>query len=321
MFLTLKDRIGNLCDYTYNFTWQNNKIHPDSVIPSQVGTKYTFSDLVNELKKANEVHISGNVGKGLAYSMGVNLKHFGGTGDVEKAGKLFIEGDVSSEMGMGMAAGTIYVKGNLDEPFGNVVEVVSDEAGYRKFRSITDILRQGMGKDVLINNNYDAKRNQLILNDGIRRGTIAARCERDAIVTVKGDVYNGCGLLMQKGTIHVTGDSGMNTGAHLDGGLIVVEGTTGEFAGAYMKKGTIIFKDAKGYAGANMKDGVILSRNKVKVSNPVEELEMSQEDANIIRKHLGIGHVEAMSYHKYGIAKERLVRMRDGSVVVRRVGE
>jgi formylmethanofuran dehydrogenase subunit C len=222
---------------------------------------------------------------------------------------------------MGVAAGIIYVKGNVDATLGNVVEVVSDEAGYRKFRSITDILRRGIGKDVLIKNNYDSQKNQLILDDGIMRGTIAARCDRDALVTVEGDVYNGCGLLMQKGTIHVTGDAGMNTGAHLDGGLIVVEGTTGEFAGAYMKKGTIILKDAKGYAGANMTDGVILSKNKAKVSNPVEELEMSQEDANIIRKHLGIGHVEAMSYHKYGIVKERLVRMRDGSVVVRRVGE
>jgi len=321
MFLTLKERIDNLGDYTYNFTWQNNKIRPDSVIPSQDGTNYTFSDLVNELKKEKDVHIAGNVGRGLGYSMGVNLKHFGGTGNVEKAGKIFIDGDVSSEMGMGMAAGIIYVKGNVDTPIGNEVEVVSDEAGYRKFRSITDILRQGMGRDVLIKNKYDTQKNQLILDDDIMRGTIAARCDRDALVTVEGDVYNGCGLLMQKGTIHVTGDAGMNTGVHLDGGLMVVEGTTGEFAGAYMKKGTIILKDAKGYAGANMKDGVILSKNKVKVSNPVEELEISQEDANIIRKNLGIGHVEAMSYHKYGIVKERLFRMRDGSVVVRKVGE
>lgn len=320
MFLTLQNRIDYLCDYTYNFTWQSNKIRPDSVIPFQAGTNYTFSDLVNELKKGNEVHISGNVGKGLGYSMGVNLKHFGGTGAVEKAGKIFIEGDISSEMGMGMVAGLIYVNGNVEVPLGNVVEVVSDEAGYRKFRSITDILRQGIGKDVLIKNNYNAQKNQLILDDGLMRGTIAARCDRDDIVTVEGDVYNGCGLLMQKGTIHITGDAGMNTGAHLDGGLIVVEGIAGEFAGAYMKKGTIILKDAKGYAGANMKDGVILSKNKVKVSNPVEELEMSQEDANTIRKHLVIGHVQAMSYHKYGIMKEQLIRMRDGSVVVRKVG-
>ncbi|MCX9084449.1 MAG: formylmethanofuran dehydrogenase [Candidatus Methanoperedens sp.] len=321
MFLILKDKIDNLCDYTYNFTWQNNKIHLDSVIPSQEGTNHTFSDIVNELKKGNEVHIKGNAGKGLGYSMGVNLKHFGGTGGVEKAGKIFIEGDVLSEMGMGMAAGIIYVKGNVDEPYGNIVEVASDEAGYRKFRSITDILHQGMGKDVLIKNNYAAQKNELTLDDGIIRGTIAARCDRNGLVTVEGDVHNGCGLLMQKGTIHITGNSGMNTGAHLDGGIIVVEGTTGEFAGAYMKKGTIILMDAKGYAGANMKDGVILSKKSVKVSNPVEELEISQEDANMIRKNLGIGHVEAMSYHKYGIVKERLVRMRDGSVVVRKVSE
>src|SRR5659263_315577 len=167
MFLTLKERIDNLGDYTYNFTWQNNKIRPDSVIPSQDGTNYTFSDLVNELKKEKDVHIAGNVGRGLGYSMGVNLKHFGGTGTVEKAGKIFIDGDVSSEMGMGMAAGIIYVNGNVEVPLGNVVEVVSDEAGYRKFRSITDILRQGMGNDVLIKNNYDVQKNQLILDDDI----------------------------------------------------------------------------------------------------------------------------------------------------------
>jgi len=321
MFLELKERIDNLCDYTYNFTWQNNKIRPDSIIPSQAGTDYTFSDLVNELKKGRDIHISGNAGSGLGYSMGVDLKHFGGTGAVESAGKLYIHGDVSSEMGMGMVSGTIYVKGNVEQPLGNVIEVVSDDAVFRKFRSITDILCHGTGKDVLIKNNYDERKKHLLLDDGLLRGTIAARCNCEAIVTVEGDVYNGTGLLMQKGKIHVTGDAGMNTGAHLDGGLIVIEGTTGEFAGAYMKKGIIILKDARGYAGAGMKDGVILSKNKIKVSPPVEELERTQEYANMIIKHLGIGHVEAMSYHKYGILKERLIRMRDGSVVVRRVGK
>ncbi len=321
MFLALKDRVDNLCDYTYNFTWQNNKIRPGSIIPSQAGSNYTFSDLVDELKMGKEVHISGNAGKGLGYSMGVNLKHFGGTGAIENAGKLFIDGDVSSEMGMGMVSGTIYVKGNVEQPLGNVIEVVSDEAGYRKFRSITDILCKGTGKDVIIKNNYDERKKHLLLDDGILRGTIASRCNCEAVVIVEGDVYNGTGLLMQKGKIQVTGDAGMNTGAHLDGGLIIVEGTAGEFAGAYMKKGTLILNDAKGYAGANMKDGVILSKKKVSVSPPVEELNMAQEEANLIMKHLGLGHVEAMSYHKYGIVKERLIRMRDGSVVVRKVGE
>ncbi len=54
---------------------------------------------------------------------------------------------------------------------------------------------------------------------------------------------------------------------------------------------------------------------------PVEELSMAEEDAKLIMKYLDIGHVEAMGYHKYGLVKERLVRMRDGSVVVRRVGD
>ena len=321
MFLTLKDRVDNLCDYTYNFTWQNKKIHPKSIIPSQIGTNYTFSDLVDGLKKGQVVHISGNAGKGLGYSMGVDLKHFGGTGEAQRSGKLFIDGDVSSEMGMGMVSGTIYVKGNVEQPLGNLVEVISDDPDFRKFRSITDILCHGTGKDVLVKNNYDERKKHLILNDGILRGTIAARCNCEFFVSVEGDVYNGTGLLMQKGEIHVTGDAGMNTAAHLDGGLIIVEGETGEFAGAYMKKGIIILKDARGYAGANMKNGIILSRNKVKVSPPVQELETTQEDANMIMKHVGIGHVEAMSYHKYGIVKEKLIRMRDGSVVVRRVDE
>ncbi|MCX9082330.1 MAG: formylmethanofuran dehydrogenase [Candidatus Methanoperedens sp.] len=321
MFLSLKKSIENLCDYTYNFTWQNNVIRPDDIIPSQTGTNYTFSDLVSELKKGKNVHISGNAGPGLGYSMGVNLKHFQGTGGIEKAGKLYIDGDVSSVMGMGMVSGTIYVKGNVEQPLGNVVEVTSDEPGFRKFRSITDILCNGTGKDVLIKNNFDEHKRKLILNDRILRGTIAARCNCDSFVSIEGNVYHGTGLLMQKGIIRITGDAGMNTGAHLDGGLIIVEGETGEFAGAYMKKGTIILKDAKGYAGANMKNGLILSRKKVKVSPPVEELDMTQSDAKMIIKNMGIGHVEALSYHKYGILKEKLIRMRDGSVIVRRVDE
>jgi formylmethanofuran dehydrogenase subunit C len=52
MFLILKNKIDNLCDYTYNFTWQNNKIRPDNVIPSQADTKFTYSDLVNEYRSA-----------------------------------------------------------------------------------------------------------------------------------------------------------------------------------------------------------------------------------------------------------------------------
>ncbi len=321
MFLTLRERVDSLCDYTYTFTLNDSRNRPDSIIPSQQGTNYTFKDLVNELKSGGEVRICGGAGKRLAYSMGVDLKYLGGTGGAEKAGKLFIEGGVAAEMGMGMVSGVIYVKGNVKEPVGNVVEVVSDEPGYRKFRSITDILCKGPGKDILVNNKYDEAERLLILVDGVFRGTIAARCNCDSIVIVEGNTHNGTGLLMQKGIVHVRGDAGMNSGAHLDGGAVIVDGTAGEFAGAYMKRGALILNDARGFAGANMKDGAIYAKKKIRTAPPVEESAMSHEDAKLIMRHLGIGHVEATGYHKYGIVRERLVRMRDGSVVVRRVGE
>lgn len=319
MFLTLKERIDSLCDYTYTFTLKTSRFHPDSIIPSQEDTNYTFKDLVDELKIGGDVEICGSAGKRLAYSMGVDLKQFGGTGHVEKAGRLYIDGNVESEMGMGMVSGVIYVKGNVEEPLGNVVEVVSDEPGYRKFRCITEILGNGSGKYTLVKNKYDEQKKHLILNDGVLRGTIAARCNCDVLVSVEGDAYNGTGLLMRKGVVHIMGDAGMNAGAHLDGGVVVVDGTAGEFAGAYMKSGTLILKDAKSFAGANLKDGFIYAKKKIRTAPPVEELSMSQEDAKVIIRHLGIGHVEAMSYHKFGVVREKLVRMRDGSVVVRKV--
>ncbi len=319
MELELTESIDNLCDYTYNFTWQSNKLRPENVIPFQKNTSYTFKDLVDELRKGKDVRITGDAGKRLGYSMGVDLAHFGGTGAPENAGKLYVEGDVSSEMGMGMVSGEIYVKGAVEEPAGNVVEVASDEPGYRKFRSITEVLCRGLGKDELIGNDYDGQKRHLLLDDGVLRGTIAARCRCEALVTVDGDVYNGTGLLMQKGAVHVRENAGMNTGAHLDGGTVIVDGTAGEFAGAYMKKGVLVLKDAKGFVGANMKDGAIFSKKKVKTAPPVEELAMAEVDAKLLMKYLDIGHVEAMGYHKYGLVRERLVRMRDGSVVVRKV--
>lgn len=319
MFLALKERVDNLCDYTYTFTLHNSRFRPDSIIPSQQGSDHTFKDLVNELKSGGEVRIRGSTGKRLAYSMGVDLKFLGGAGLIEKAGKLFIEGDAAPEMGMGMVSGVIYVKGKVEEPLGNIVEVVSDEPGYRKFRSITDFLCNGQGKDTLVSNRFDALKKHLVLDDGVLRGTIGARCNCDAFLTVDGNAYNGTGLLMKNGIIHINGDSGMNAGAHLDGGTVIVDGMAGEFAGAYMKRGVLILNDTMGFAGANLKDGVIYARKKIRTAPPVEEIVISQEDAKVIMKHLGTGHVEAMSYHKYGIMRERLVRMRDGSVVVRKL--
>lgn len=315
MELELKDTVDNLCDYTYNFTWEDKKLCPDDTIPSQNGTEFTYKNLIDELKKQKDIWIYGNVGKRLGYSMGVDLKQLGGKGKTKKAGTIYVEGDVSSEMGMAMVSGTIYVKGNVEEPVGNVVEVVSDEDGFRKFKSITEVICKGMGKDELVGNSFDKKNKHLMLDDNVQRGTIAARCDCKALVTVEGDVYNGTGILMKKGAVHVMGDAGMNTGAHLDGGTVIVEGTTGEFAGAYMKNGTLILKDAKGFAGANLEDGIIYAESSISTSKPVEKLEMVEDDGKVIMKHLKNMQVEAMSFHKYGILKERLVRMRDGSFV------
>ena len=320
MFITLKERIDSLCDYTYTFTLKPGRLRPDSIIPSQEDTNYTFKDLVDELRSGGEVRIRTSAGKRLANSMGADLRQFGGTGGIEKAGRLFIEGDVSPEMGMGMVSGIIYVKGNVEEPLGNIVEVISDQQGFRKFRSITEILCEGIGNDSLIKNNYDVLKKHITLNDGILRGTISARCYCDSLVSIEGDAYNGTGLLMRKGVVHIQGNAGMNSGAHLDGGIVIVDGTAGEFAGAYMKRGALILNDAKGFAGANLKDGVLYAKKTIRTAPPVEELSMSQEDTKVIIRYLGIGHVEAMSYHKYGFVKEKLVRMRDGSVVVRKVG-
>src|SRR3990172_12710530 len=93
MEVKLKEPIDNLCDYTYNFAWQDNKIHPTDIIPSQEDTSFTYKELVNELKKGKDVRIYGNVGKRLAYSLRANLCI---SGEMERLKKL--ERYISMEM-------------------------------------------------------------------------------------------------------------------------------------------------------------------------------------------------------------------------------
>ncbi|MEZ5336282.1 MAG: hypothetical protein R2741_14170 [Methanolobus sp.] len=52
---------------------------------------------------------------------------------------------------------------------GNIVELEPDVSGYRKFRSITDILCNGTGEDKLLANDFDEAEKNLVLNDGISR--------------------------------------------------------------------------------------------------------------------------------------------------------
>ncbi len=315
--------VDNICDYTFDFHWQNNHLDPMSVVPDQSGTQFTYYDIVGALKEGRNIYIKGDVGARFAYSHGVDLKHSGGSGNPGYAGRVFVCGNVGEEAGMGMVSGTLYVSGDVVEPLGNIIEVVSDMQGYKKFRSITDILCNGLGADTLVLNTFNEKERRLTLDDGIVRGTIGARCDCMASIIVEGDAYNGTGLLMRHGTITIKGDGGMNTGAHLSGGTVIVLGTVGEFAGAYMKGGVLVFKNAKGYVGAEMKDGVIYSNKKVKTSPPSGKSKMKGKDSALIRNLLDIGRVESMLYNKYEVEEEKekyiTVHMRDGSVVRRKV--
>jgi formylmethanofuran dehydrogenase subunit C len=320
--IEITENTDYLLDYTFNFHWHNRLLDPDSVTPFQKDTELTYRDLVLALKSGDDVRIKGNVGKNFAYSMGADLQHMGGSGGMESAGRVFVEGDVGPEAGMGMVTGALYVAGSISEPFGNIIEVRSDVSGYRKFRSITDIVCSGPGDDVLLLNMFDPENNTLLLNDSILRATVGARCNRPATIRIEGRAHNGTGVLMREGTIIVNGDAGMNTGSHLDGGTVAVLGNVGEFAGAYMKSGVLAFKNARGYIGAGMSGGTIYSRSRVKTNSPVAKVRMGKEDVALMRRIMDAGRIDAGLYNKYELEPEKEkyieVRMRDGSIVLRK---
>lgn len=128
---------------------------------------------------------------------------------------------------------------------------------------------------------------------------------------------------MREGTVTVHGNAGMNTGSHLYGGTVAVLGSVGEFAGAYMKDGVLAFHKARGFIGAGMSGGSIYSRDKAKTGSPAAKVRMKGEDGALMRRLMGAGRVESMLYNKYEVEKEKEkyteVRMRDGSVVMRRI--
>lgn len=321
--LELTQPADHLCDCTFNFHWQGGKIDPHSVIPHQAVSTYTYNDLVDALKKGGNIRIKGDVGNRLAYSAGADLAHVGGTGRPEPAGRIFVNGNVGIEAGMGMVAGTLYVSGIIEEPVGNIIEVASDVNGYRKYCSITDVMCGGSTDQLSGANSMDRESATLTIRDNVLRGTIGARMDCRGTVIVEGDAFNGTGLLMRRGTVRIKGNAGMNTGTRLCGGTVVVDGTADNFAGAYMKSGSLIINNAAGYAGAGMTGGAIYSRKKIRVSPPAAEGKKNAENSTMLRRILGIGRLEAMLYNKYevGQIKEEYVKvnMRDGSVVMRKV--
>lgn len=317
MHLTLTSPVDCLCDSTYNFFWQHKgaELDPDAVIPHQLDTDYTYRQLVDELASGRNMHILGSVGKRFASSLGVAIAYFGGSGKSICAGSVFVDGDIDTRCGISMVAGAIYVSGNMAEPMGNIVEVVSDMGGYKKYISITNILHN-VAEDNDVGNGGDSRsvmfaddRNSfdgttLILGDGVMRDTVAARLDVDVTVIVKGDVSLSTGILMRKGKLIVEGDAGMNTGVLLNGGRVIVMGDTGEFAGAEMRRGELITGGkVHGYIGANMggKGGSIYVKGN-SGAKPIPPAKVSVvDDVGMLQKELGIGRMESMMYTRIGL--------------------
>ncbi len=294
MYLELSQPVDCLCDFTYDFYWQHKgeRLSPSGIIPHQKGTSYTYEDLVSCLKREEDVHIKGNAGKRLGSSLGVDLKFFGGTGKPMKVGSIIVDGDVDTRMGISMVSGAIYVKGNVKQPLGNVVEVESEREGYRKYISITGILKEGLKEKLLPPNMLEG--DELLIKDGLLRDTIGARLDADKRIVVEGSAGMSTGILMKRGFIRVE-DAGMNTGALQRGGMIIAN-NTGEFAGAYMKGGTLIIGGkAKGYVGAKMKGGTIFYKGEAMLPSAL----VDGNDISMLVRLLGISQVEAMMFKKF----------------------
>jgi formylmethanofuran dehydrogenase subunit C len=292
--------IDCVADFTYNFYWQHKgaKLNPDAAMPSQVDSDYTFRDVVETLKSGEDVHIRGDVGHRLCSSMGVDLKFFSGTGRSITVGTVTVDGNVDTRLGISMLAGAIYVSGAVKAPVGNVIEVDSDREGYRKFRSITDVVCDGLRNDSLAPPNTVSDK-ELHLCDGIVRDTVGARCDCTARIYVDGDVALSTGILMQAGEVVVAGNAGMNTGVLLSGGTVVIKGDAGEFAGIDMKSGVLIVGGrSSGYLGANKRGGVIYARG-ANALPPSKEVPVMGEDVTLLVRSLSISQIHAMMFKKY----------------------
>lgn len=300
MQLELSAPVDCIADFTYNFYWQHRgtKLEPDAPIPHQEGSAHTYRDVVEALKRGDDVHIRGDVGHRLCSSLGVDLRFFSGTGGGIAVGSVIVDGNVDTRMGISMVAGTVYVTGLVKPPIGNIVEVASDRTGYHKYRSITDVACNGLGGDELIPPNSLSSRH-LCVSDAIVRDTVGARCACDACIQIGGDVDLSTGILMRQGTVIVTGNAGMNSGALLKGGTVIIKGNAGAFAGIDMKAGILIIGGMpEGYLGANKRGGAIYARGS-KALPPSQALAVVGDDVALLSKGLGINQLQAMMFKKF----------------------
>ncbi|RJS85767.1 hypothetical protein CW713_01175 [Methanophagales archaeon] len=310
MSMELKQSSPQDCvgDFTYNFFWQHRgaKLNPTDPIPSQLDTSYSYEDVVETLKKGEDVHIKGDVGKRLGSSLGVDLVYFRGSGkELPEVGSIIVDGNAGSYLGMSMLSGAIYVKGEVEEPVGNVIQVKTDLDGYKKFVSITWLLhhQKEIERESILGPN-ELREDELLLEDGILRSTVAARCRKAAKVHVKGDVGISVGILMRKGFVLVDGDAGMNAAALLNGGKVVVLGDAAEFLGVAMRKGLVFVRgNCKGFVGAKISGGRIICR-RTKAVPPVKEKGLEKEDLALLAE-FGISGMITLNYRRYEIALER----------------
>ena len=284
-----------LCDFTFDFYWQHQGRRLDM---DQTVSGISFREMVQALRRGETVEIVGDVGSRLGSSLGVDLLRLGGKGGpIEGTGKIIVDGNVGSHMGISMLRGAIYVSGEIKSPMGNVVQVHSDLNGYRKFVSVTETLEKSLS--VLEPNTAD--KNGLTICDGILRDTLGARNPTDKTVLLQGDAGMSTGILMRAGRMEVLGDAGPNTGVLMRGGRIVVRGRAGDFTGVEMRGGEILVEgDAGSFTCAGMRGGAVYAKEGKSVPPARAQMPSSHELA-ALAKALKIPMLHAMMYHKMGL--------------------
>ncbi len=143
--------------------------------------------------------------------------------------KLVLDGDFSKVkwVGMGMDDGEIVVKGNIGANCGAFMR----------------------GGRIIIEGNADDW-----VGAEMKGGEIVVRGNARNLI---GCAYYGNATGMKDGKIVVEGDAGNYIGEKMAGGVIEIKGSAGDFIGTEMKGGEIVIHGDCGFAGGDMKAGII----------------------------------------------------------------
>jgi len=291
------DASGERClgDFSFDFYWQHqgSRLDPETAVSG-----VSYRHMVEALRRGDTVRISGDAGSRLASSLGVDLMRLGGRGGpIEGTGRIILDGNAGSHMGISMLRGAIYVSGRVEPPLGNVIETGSDITGYRKFVSITEALERAI--PVLEPNHLGERK--LVLSDGLLRDTVGARSTSCSTIRMEKDAGMSTGILMQAGLIEVLGCAGRNTGVLLRGGRIVVRENTGDFTGAEMRGGEIfVGGNAGSFACARMRGGAVFAREG-KPLPPARVHLLDSKEQSMLASALRQSPLYAMLYRKFSL--------------------